>query len=112
MSYLISNFYILTEITLRIVPTGTIDNKPTLVQIVAWYRELAKSKSEPMVLPTLVCIILPRWIYSNAKPGFENVLIWCQTIEFNINRVNSHDPYWMFYLVIYGPIWLKSMNNK
>ena len=46
------------KISLKFVPKGTIDNIPTLVQIMAWRRLGDKPLSEPMVvrLPTHMCL--------------------------------------------------------
>ena len=41
-------FYILTEISLKFVPKGPINNTPALVQVMAWHRSGAKPLSEPM----------------------------------------------------------------
>ena len=43
-------FCILIKISLKFVPKGPIDNKPALVQIMAWHLFGAKSLSEPMLI--------------------------------------------------------------
>ena len=50
-----------TEISLRFVPKGPINNILALVQIMAWYRLGDKPLSEPMMvrLPTQICITRP-----------------------------------------------------
>ena len=47
--FLIENVLILVEISLDFVPKGSIDNKPTLVQIAAWRRSGDNTSSEPMM---------------------------------------------------------------
>ena len=42
-------FFILIRISLKFVPTGPIDNKPALVQLMAWRRPGDKPLSEPML---------------------------------------------------------------
>ena len=40
----------LYEISLQFVPEGSINNKPTLVHIMAWYRTGDKPLSEPIIV--------------------------------------------------------------
>ena len=47
--FLIQIFAILIKISLKFVPKGLIDNKPTLVQIMAWDRTGDKPSPEPMM---------------------------------------------------------------
>ena len=42
--------YILIQISLKFVPKGSIDNKPTLVKIMAWRRSGDKLLSKPMMI--------------------------------------------------------------
>ena len=51
--FLIENFLILNEISLKYVPYGPVDNMAALVQIMAWRRTGDRPLSEPM----LVCFI-------------------------------------------------------
>ena len=56
------NIWIVIDISLRIVPKGSINNIPALVQIMAWRRPGDKPLSEAMIvrLPTDICITRPR----------------------------------------------------
>ena len=47
--FLNEKFCILTKISLKIIPKGPIDNKPTLVEIMAWRRIDDKPLSQPML---------------------------------------------------------------
>ena len=51
--FLIENFLILNEISLKYIPYGLVDNMAALVQIMAWRRTGDRPLSEPM----LVCFI-------------------------------------------------------
>ena len=53
-------------ISLKFVPRSPIDNKPALVQIMAWRRPGGKPLSEPMMgrFPTHICVIRPQWVKS------------------------------------------------
>ena len=46
--FLNENDRILIQISLKFVPRGPINNKPALVQVMAWCRTGAKPLSEPM----------------------------------------------------------------
>ena len=52
------NIWIPIKISLKFVPKGSINNIPTLVQIMAWRRPGDKPLSEPMMvnLPTHICV--------------------------------------------------------
>ena len=58
------NVRISIKISLEFVHKVPIDNKPTLVQIMAWRRPGDKPLSEPMMvsLPTHICITRPQWL--------------------------------------------------
>ena len=43
------NVWILIKISLKFVPRGPIDNKPALVQVIAWCRTSDKPLLEPML---------------------------------------------------------------
>ena len=62
--FLNENARILIKISLMFVPKDSIDNIPTLVQIMAWRRPGGKPLSEPMVvsLPTHICVARPQWV--------------------------------------------------
>ena len=54
---------------LNFVPTGSINNIPALVQIMAWRRTGDKPLSEPMMvsLPTHICVTRPQWVKNRRK---------------------------------------------
>ena len=62
--FLIENVMISTKILLMFVPKGSINNIPTLVQIMAWRRPGDKPLSGPMMvrLPTHICVTRPQWV--------------------------------------------------
>ena len=81
--FLNENIWIPIEISLKIVPRGSISNIPALVQIMAWRRSGDKPLSEPMMirLPTHICVTRPKWVnefhcchwlnvYSTSLPWF------------------------------------------
>ena len=64
------NVWIPIKISLKFVPTGSINNISALVQIVAWRRPGDKPLSEPMMinLPTHICVTRPQWVkYSGVS---------------------------------------------
>ena len=58
------NGWISISISLQFVPRGSINNIPTLVQVMAWRRPGDKPLSEPMMvrLPTHICVTRPQWV--------------------------------------------------
>ena len=58
------NVRVSTNISLKFVPEGLINNIPALVQIMAWRRPGAKPLSEPMMfnLLTHICVTRPQWV--------------------------------------------------
>ena len=62
--FLDENVWIAIDISLRIVPKGSINNFPSLVQIMAWRRPGDKPLSEPMMvrLPTHICVTRRQWV--------------------------------------------------
>ena len=66
--FLNKNVWIPIEISLKFVPTGSINNNPALLQIVAWRRPGDKPLSEPMMVCSLthVCVTRPQWV--NPSP--------------------------------------------
>ena len=62
--FLNENVWISLEISLKFVPRCPIDNKPALVQIMAWRPSDDKPLSEPMTirLLTLICVTRPQWV--------------------------------------------------
>ena len=62
--FLTENVIISIKISLKFVPKGSINNIPTLVQIMAWRRPGDKPLSEPMTvrLSTHICVTRPQWV--------------------------------------------------
>ena len=62
--FLNQNVSILIKISLRIVPKGSINNIPALVQIMAWRQLGDKPLSEPMMISLLThtCVTRPQWV--------------------------------------------------
>ena len=62
--FLNENVRISIKISLKFVPSGSIDNIPTLVQVMAWRRPGDKPLSKPMMvrLPTHICVTRPQWV--------------------------------------------------
>ena len=62
--FLNENDWIPIKISLKFVSSGTINNIPALVRIMAWRRPGDKPLSEPMMvrLPTHICVTRPQWV--------------------------------------------------
>ena len=58
------NVWISIKTSLKFVPRGSIDNNPTLFQIMAWRRTGDKPLSETMLvlLLTHICVTRPQWV--------------------------------------------------
>ena len=58
------NIWIPIEISLKCVPKGSINNNPSLFQILAWRRPGDKPLSEPMMVSSLthICVTRPQWV--------------------------------------------------
>ena len=58
------NVKISTNISLKFVPKGLINNIPALAQIMAWHRPGDKPLSDPMTvnLLTHICVTRPQWV--------------------------------------------------
>ena len=63
------NVWIPIKISLKFVPTGSINNIPALVQIMAWRRPGDKPLSETMMvrLLTHICVTRPQWVKSRIE---------------------------------------------
>ena len=64
-TFLNENVWILIEFSLNFVPKGPIDNKPVLVQVMAWRRTGDKPLTEPMMTQfndEYICGIRGRWV--------------------------------------------------
>ena len=88
MDFLEWKLWISINISLKFVPSGPINNIPTLVQVMAWCRPGNKPLSEPMMvrLPTHICVTLPQWV---------NTLKWVLKPSWTkpCARVDSSFPY-------------------
>ena len=73
------NIRILIWISLTFVPRVPIDNKPALVQDVAWCRPGDKPLSEPMMLrlPTHICVTWPQWVKVISGTVFAIYMFLC-----------------------------------
>ena len=62
--FLNENIWILIKISLKVVASSPIDNKPALVQIMAWHRPGDMPLSEPMLVSSLthICVTQPQWV--------------------------------------------------
>ena len=60
--FLNENDRIPSQISLKFVPRSSVDNKPALVQVMAWRRTGDKPLSEPMMdsSPTQICFTRPQ----------------------------------------------------
>ena len=63
------NVRISTNISLKFVPKGLINNIPESVQLMTWRRPEDKPLSEPMMvnLLTHICVTRPQWVDSNPS---------------------------------------------
>ena len=68
--FLNENSRIFIQISLKFVPTGPIDNKSALLQVMAWRRPGDKPLSETMMVRLLmhICVTRPQWVNSSV-PG-------------------------------------------
>ena len=62
--FLKENEWISIKISLKLVPKGSINNIPSLVQIMAWRWPGNKPLSEPMMVSLLmhICVTWPQWL--------------------------------------------------
>ena len=67
--FLNGNVRISVKISLKFVLKGSINNIPSLVQIMAWRRPGDKPLSESMMvwLPTHICVARPQWVKTAWK---------------------------------------------
>ena len=90
--FLKENVWIPTQISLKFVPKGPIDNIPALVQIMAWRRPGDKPLSEPMMVSLLthMCVTRPQWVNVTIHTHKLNVYS-CNKI-FGIDKIhNKHE---------------------
>ena len=72
--FLIENVWISIELSLKLVPKGSINNIPALVQIMAWRRPGDKPLPEPMMVSLLthICVTRPQWV--NTIPALAQIM--------------------------------------
>ena len=60
------NVWIGNKIPMKFVPKGSINNIPSLLQIMAWRRPGDKPLSQPMMVSSLmhICVTRPQWVMS------------------------------------------------
>ena len=92
-------FEIRLKLKLKCVPTGSINNIPALVRIMAWRRPGDKPLSEAMLvsLQTHKCVTKPQWVNRRLKKrGF-----CCLLIKSMCTKTESSTPVMHFLKVIY-----------
>ena len=74
--FLNENVWIPIDISLKFVPKGSINNTPTLFQIMAWCRPGDKPLSEPMMVSSLthICVTRPQWLYGICRRKIQTFL--------------------------------------
>ena len=90
--FLNENVWIAIQISLKVVPNGTINNIPALGQIMAWRLPGDEPLSEPIVvsLPTHICVLRPQWVNMSTVWGqlfFKTALVELQ--GWYIIKINS-----------------------
>ena len=82
--FLNENVWISLKISLKFVPKVPINNKPALIQTMAWRRPGDKPLSEPMMvrLLTHICVTRPQWVNMTTRP----VSRWPQTLATNVRH--------------------------
>ena len=78
--YLNKYIWIPIKISLKVISRGSINNIPSLVQIMAWRRPGDKPLSEPMMVSSLthICVTRPQWVNRTQNCQFAR---WHITIE-------------------------------
>ena len=81
--FLNENVWIYSKFSLKFVPNGSINNIPTLVQIMAWRRPGDKPLSESTMvsLPMHTCVTRPQWVN----------LTWCGALYFTEYNMTNGD---------------------
>ena len=81
--FLNENVWIPSEISLKFVPKGSINNNPALFQIMAWRRPGDKPLSEPMMVSSLthICVTRPQWVKPKNWKKRGNFYQGCKPIE-------------------------------
>ena len=94
-TFLNQNVWIWIEISLKFVPKGPINNVPTLVQIMAWWRQGDKPLSESVMawLPSHICTIRLQWVNNSISLNVVSPLQWRHNEH---NGVLNHQPHRLF----------------
>ena len=101
--FLNENVQISIEISLKFVPNGSINNIPSLVQIMAWRRPGDKPLPEPMIvrLPTHICVIQTQLVnivfdskglYTSRNP----VITGVKDTDKNRSHICTYHDIWEF----------------
>ena len=88
-----------SQVSLKFVPKGPINNIPALVQIMAWRRPGDKPLSEAMMvnLPTHVCVSWPQWVNVTIVIH-NNVIEKVMQFESNFTVSFSKGTNWQFFM--------------
>ena len=75
--FLNENVWIPIEISLKFVPKGSINNNPSLFQIMAWCRPGDKPLSETMMvnLLTHICVTRPQWVNAEIRISTATLMV-------------------------------------
>ena len=81
--FLTENVIISIKISLKFVPKGSINNIPTLFQIMAWRQPGDKPLSEPMMvrLLTHICVTRPQWVNLKVCIRQKQMQTWNRVTE-------------------------------
>ena len=84
--FLNENVRISIRFSLTLIPKGSINNYPALVQIMAWRRPGAKPISEAVMvrLPMHICVTRPQWVLSWSVVHWDPNALW--------PYLNTHRP--------------------
>ena len=79
--FLYENVWISIKISLKFVPNGPINDKPALVQIMAWRLLGDKPLSEQMMVSLMpqICVTQPQWVNS-SPPSAAYVRQWIRSV--------------------------------
>ena len=91
--FLNGGVWISIKLSLNFVLTGSINNIPALVQIMAWHRPGAKPSTEPMMfsLRTHTCVTGPQWV-TNGSLGTDFRETGIKTFSFEKMTSKCHLP--------------------
>ena len=77
------NVWVLLKISLKFVPSGSINNIPALFQIMAWHRSGNKPLSEPMIISLLthICVARSQWVKQLCLFSKFNFCFWYCSLQ-------------------------------